>query len=309
MIREGYDAMTEIGDRSFASTVAVGLGDAYLSLDQDDEAWRFGTIARDTSSSDDVVSQAGGRAIQARVLSRRADRTKAESLAREAVAIMAQTDYIDQHAGTIVHLAHVLQEAGKTAEALAAARRRRPLRAEGRDVLRRADPATDRRVGLLMAYPGRLCARCGNENPAEARFCFSCGAALEASAPAAETRKTVTVLFCDLVGSTALGERLDPETLRGLLGRSFDRVSAIVEGHGGVVEKFIGDAAMAVFGIPRVHEDDALRAVRRGGDPRSAEAAAGAAGGATVAWRTGSRPARWWRVIRRPASGWSPGTR
>ena len=65
-----------------------------------------------------------------------------------------------------------------------------------------------------MAYPGRLCARCGNENPAEARFCFSCGAALEASAPAAETRKTVTVLFCDLVGSTALGEQLDPETLR-----------------------------------------------------------------------------------------------
>ena len=126
MIREGYDAMTEIGDRSFASTVAVGLGDAYLSLDQDDEAWHFGTIARDTSSSDDVVSQAGGRAIQARVLSRRADRTKAESLAREAVAIMAQTDYIDQHAGTIVHLAHVLQEAGKTAEALAAAREALP---------------------------------------------------------------------------------------------------------------------------------------------------------------------------------------
>jgi tetratricopeptide (TPR) repeat protein len=122
MIREGYDALTAIGDKSFASTVAVGLGDTYLSLDQDDDAWRFATIARDTSSSDDVVSQAGGRAIQARVLSRRGELDEAESLAREAVAIMAQTDYIDQHGDAIVHLAHVLREAGKTAEAVAAAR-------------------------------------------------------------------------------------------------------------------------------------------------------------------------------------------
>ena len=80
----------------------------------------------------------------------------------------------------------------------------------------------------------------------------------------------MTVLFCDLVGSTAIGEQLDPETLRGLLTRSFDRVSAIVESHGGVVEKFIGDAAMAVFGIPRVHEDDALRAVRAAAEIRDA---------------------------------------
>ena len=132
----------------------------------------------------------------------------------------------------------------------------------------------------------RVCANCGTENPAQARFCFSCGAALELAAPAAETRKTVTVLFCDLVGSTALGEQIDPETLRGLLGRSFDRVSEVVERHGGVVEKFIGDAAMAVFGIPRVHEDDALRAVRAAIDIREAltDTAVGSAG---VAWRTG----------------------
>ncbi len=140
-----------------------------------------------------------------------------------------------------------------------------------------------------MAETGRVCANCGTENPAEARFCFSCGAALETAAgPAAESRKTVTVLFCDLVGSTAMGEQIDPETLRGLLTRSFDRVSAIVERHGGVVEKFIGDAAMAVFGIPRVHEDDALRAVRAAAEIRDALAdAAGPAGSATVAWRTG----------------------
>ncbi len=82
---------------------------------------------------------------------------------------------------------------------------------------------------------------------------------------------------------------MDPETLRGLLTRSFDQVAAIVERHGGVVEKFIGDAAMAVFGIPRVHEDDALRAVRAAADIREALARCRStgAGSATVAWRTG----------------------
>lgn len=140
---------------------------------------------------------------------------------------------------------------------------------------------------MTSAAP-RVCANCGTENPAQARFCFSCGAALETpAARAAETRKTVTVLFCDLVGSTAMGEELDPETLRNLLSRSFDRISGIVESHGGVVEKFIGDAAMAVFGIPRVHEDDALRAVRAAAEIREALGAGGGMGGGTVAWRTG----------------------
>ena len=77
-----------------------------------------------------------------------------------------------------------------------------------------------------------------------------------------ETRKVVTTLFADVAGSTAVGESLDPETLRRVMSRHFDEARRIVEEHGGVVEKFIGDAVMAVFGIPRVHEDDALRAVR-----------------------------------------------
>jgi class 3 adenylate cyclase/tetratricopeptide (TPR) repeat protein len=141
----------------------------------------------------------------------------------------------------------------------------------------------------MTAEGARVCPSCGTENPAEARFCFSCGASLEpAAAPTAESRKTVTVLFCDLVGSTAMGEQLDPETLRALLGRSFDRVQAIVDGHGGVVEKFIGDAVMAVFGIPRVHEDDALRAVRAAAEIREALATEGErASGPALAWRTG----------------------
>src|SRR5260370_32886684 len=88
-------------------------------------------------------------------------------------------------------------------------------------------------------------------------------------APAA-ARKTVTILFCDLVESTALGDGLDPESLRSLLGRWHDAMRAPVEGHGGTVEKFIGDALMAVFGVPQLHEDDGLRAVRAAVEMRTA---------------------------------------
>jgi class 3 adenylate cyclase/tetratricopeptide (TPR) repeat protein len=83
-------------------------------------------------------------------------------------------------------------------------------------------------------------------------------------------RKVVTVLFCDVVGSTALGESVDPEALQGLLARYFERMSGIVESHGGSVEKFIGDAVMAVFGVPVAHEDDALRACRAAVEMRDA---------------------------------------
>jgi class 3 adenylate cyclase/tetratricopeptide (TPR) repeat protein len=83
-------------------------------------------------------------------------------------------------------------------------------------------------------------------------------------------RKTVTVLFCDVTGSTALGESVDPEALRGLLAAYFERMKGIVEFHGGTVEKFIGDAVMAVFGVPVAHEDDALRACRAAVEMRDA---------------------------------------
>ena len=78
----------------------------------------------------------------------------------------------------------------------------------------------------------------------------------------AEVRKTVTVVFCDVTGSTELGEKLDPESLRDVQTRYFDAMRAAIERHGGTVEKYIGDAVMAVFGIPQLHEDDALRACR-----------------------------------------------
>src|ERR687897_1477145 len=103
------------------------------------------------------------------------------------------------------------------------------------------------------------CATCNADVPAEARFCPACGARLT---PARETRKVVSVFFCDWVGSTLLGERLDAESLRRVQTAYFEKARSVIERHGGTVEKFIGDAVMAVFGVPRTHEDDALRAVR-----------------------------------------------
>jgi class 3 adenylate cyclase/tetratricopeptide (TPR) repeat protein len=107
------------------------------------------------------------------------------------------------------------------------------------------------------------CPNCGFQNAESVKFCAECGQKLASVSPAPrETRRTVTVLFADVSGSTALGEQLDPEALRALMGRYFAAIKQIVERHGGTVEKFIGDAVMAVFGIPTIHEDDALRAVR-----------------------------------------------
>jgi class 3 adenylate cyclase/tetratricopeptide (TPR) repeat protein len=106
-----------------------------------------------------------------------------------------------------------------------------------------------------------VCAQCGRESPDDFVFCPGCGAAL-APVPAREVRKVVTVLFCDLTGSTAIGERTDPEALRALMNRYYDTARGVLERHGGTVEKFVGDAVMAVFGIPVASEDDALRATR-----------------------------------------------
>jgi class 3 adenylate cyclase len=113
------------------------------------------------------------------------------------------------------------------------------------------------------------CAACGYESADDSfRFCPECGAREDSAGR--EQRKVVTVLFCDVVGSTALGDSVDAEALRAVLARYFDRMKSIVELHGGMVEKFIGDAVMAVFGLPVVHEDDAVRALRAATEMRAA---------------------------------------
>jgi len=116
----------------------------------------------------------------------------------------------------------------------------------------------------------QICPNCGEEIPDRFRLCGFCGTTLATTAPAREARRVVTILFSDLKGSTSLGEQLDSESLREVMSRYFDVMRDVIEGHGGTVEKFIGDAVMAVFGLPTVNEDDALRAVQAAGEMRTA---------------------------------------
>src|SRR6516165_2903563 len=114
----------------------------------------------------------------------------------------------------------------------------------------------------------QTCPGCGEENPDRFRLCGYCGSLLVAQPAPQEVRKTVTVVFCDLKGSTELGDRLDSEAVREVLALYFSTMKPALERHGGTIEKYIGDAIMAVFGLPRIHEDDALRAVRAAAEMR-----------------------------------------
>ena len=117
-----------------------------------------------------------------------------------------------------------------------------------------------RHVWPTMSNVTATCTACGASVERGARFCPACGVPLRPNGAAeGELRKTVTVLFCDVTDSTPLAETLDPEAVRHLMLRYFDEMARVIERHGGVVEKFIGDAVMAVFGMPIVHENDALQ--------------------------------------------------
>ena len=121
------------------------------------------------------------------------------------------------------------------------------------------------------------CAACGRESADDGRFCAGCGSPLGAPVAPREERKVVTVVFADLVGSTALAEQSDPEDVRAMLGAHHARVRTDLERFGGTVEKFIGDAVVAVFGAPVAHEDDPERAVRAALAIRDAAMEAGVA--------------------------------
>ena len=108
----------------------------------------------------------------------------------------------------------------------------------------------------------RTCHRCDEESDDRARFCSSCGEPLGGGGERRQERKYATALFADLVGSTALTESEDPEVVQSVVGETFDRLSRELTRYEGLVEKFMGDAVLAIFGVPRAHEDDAERAVR-----------------------------------------------
>lgn len=124
-------------------------------------------------------------------------------------------------------------------------------------------------MGDLGAPGGVTCENCASALTPTTKFCPECGTPITTAA-VREVRKTVTLLFTDVTGSTAMGEQLDPEAYRGVMGRYFEVAREAVERHGGTVEKFVGDAVLAVFGVPEVREDDALRAVRAAYDMTSA---------------------------------------
>src|SRR3954452_24146282 len=110
----------------------------------------------------------------------------------------------------------------------------------------------------------RVCHACGRSNPDDARFCSGCGTSLAVEVSQREARKVVTALFADVVGSTALGERLDPEDLQAIVGEGVARAVRATEALGGHVERIAGDGALVIFGAPVAHEDDAERAVLAG---------------------------------------------
>src|SRR5262245_58353926 len=115
--------------------------------------------------------------------------------------------------------------------------------------------------------PAMICPRCQTINTDLARFCSNCGLTLEGRTalrqPEGE-RKLVTVLFADVVGSTAMGERLDPELVTEVMNGAFAFMNHAVDRYGGTVSRLMGDAVLAIFGAPSAHEDDAERAIRAG---------------------------------------------
>ncbi len=129
------------------------------------------------------------------------------------------------------------------------------------DIAAVVSPATSAHVTAQLADPTTTCMTCGETNPRDATYCQTCGAPLSADV-SVEARKTVTVLLCDVIAETKLGKLLDPESLRLVNSRFFERAAAVLERYNGSVQKFVGAEIMAVFGIPAVREDDALRAVR-----------------------------------------------
>ena len=155
------------------------------------------------------------------------------------------------------------------------------------------------------------CPNCGRPNADDARFCSNCGHAL-VTRVGIEERRHVTALFADLVASTSLSDRLDPEVVRGVVSQFFERSITEIRRFGGTAEQFRGDAIMALFGLQQAHEDDPERAVRaafavREASPRSRRTRSSGTA-SSFSCGSGSRPARWSWAIHSAARRWPPAT-
>ena len=232
LLRRSLDLLTETGDEQSSPDVMCEIAEALYEQGRYDEAEALALEGQDAAVSDDWYTRALSCRVRAAVLAGRGQVEEAEALARQALTLGEQSDEPVRLGQLHLRLAEVLRRAGKDVDAAAEARTAGELfERKGAVVL------AERARGLLES-----------EKPAVQ--------------PQERARRTVTVVFADLVDSTTLGERLDPESLHGVLTHYSERCAAALERHGGTVEKFIGDAVVGVFGLPDVHEDDALRAVR-----------------------------------------------
>ena len=260
------------GSRRAALEFRAKLGRSLCALGRYEEAEPLAEQGRELGDERDYVTQMYWRQVKALVLAHRGEHAEAEQLARESVQVTEATDGLNDQAEALLRPGRVLAAAGRSDEAARGAR-------AGARALRAQEEPGHGRAGATEAGG----APCPRVLAAATRTASAPGSARSAARPRGrpsprEQRKTVTVLFCDVTGSTALGESTDPEALRALLARYFERMKGIVESHGGTVEKFIGDAVMAVFGVPQVHEDDALRACRAAVEMRDALPELGVAG-------------------------------
>ena len=274
-----FDEMRSVLE-SYGGTIEKIIGDAIvavfgLPLERDDDALRAVMAAAETQSASAVLNEQLHRRWGVRLTTR-------TGIATGEVLVGAASAGEHILTGDVVKLANRLEQAAPPGEVLIGqptyqlvsesvdTEPAEPVVPKGstqavpayRLVAIRAGAAADTRRVTSGEHPSAsVCSNCGTENPLDFRRCGSCGALL-ATRHVRETRKTVTIVFSDLKATTLDGEGLAPSALRDVMGRAFDESRQALARHGGTVEKFIGDAVMAVFGLPVRHEDDALRAVR-----------------------------------------------
>ncbi len=228
LLRRSLELLTASGDEQSSPNTMCRLAEAVYEQGRYDEAEALALSGEKAAAEDDQDVAALSAYVRAVVLVRRGQLEEAEELARRALALAEHSDSLVEGGEFHLRLAEVLRSAGKDAEAA--------------DEARTAVELFERKGAVALAERAR---RLLESQPDEER-----------------ARRTVTVVFADLVDSTTLGERLDPESLHGVLARYSEQSRAALESHGGTVEKFIGDAVVGVFGLTELHEDDAVRAVR-----------------------------------------------